>query len=422
MGLGNEQLERHSSVTPTLVVPSIGLTRVLADWSGVGSLYGAIANIKSDEPFDRDWTVKDVERRAMRVLLLQCEPLIAQWPSTERAWLDQLPTISTRHRYWSDRPVPRVDWSKTSKRGWPPTSLAIKRRRRASDQVPLAVLRWTLGELSQAVEFAQQLLGGQARLPQLVDESIAPKLQTALNLQDVIDADDLGVPSAEDIAAIRGMGWPWNVIAGVAAIFVSRYQRDGTTRLAQSLISPDGFPDRLFQLAVLGSVLVATEDAGATVRSVRPIGNMTSGPVYRIRDLKSRDWELWCEAERCWDTYGLRDHYYDLASSLSYVNGDAYPTRHLRPDILLALPGVRAMVIECKYPHVTMDPGYVARGVSQAYFYGRQLSPAFPQTQAFVVGPAEIVRSDEAKRIGGIDLHVSSPERIAGWVSAGLAQ
>lgn len=409
-------------MTPTLDVPSQGLTRVLADWSGVGSLFSALANIDSDAPFDRDWTVKDVERRAMRVLLLQCEPLIAQWPSTERAWLDQLPTISDRHRYWSDRPVPRVDWARTSKRGWPPTTLAIKRRRRASDQIPLAVLRWTLDELSNAVELARQLLSRQARLSELVDESIAPKLQTALGLQDTIKADELGVPSAEDLAAIRGMGWPWNVIAGVAAIFVSRYRRDGTARLARSLITPDGFPDRLFQLAVLGSLLMAAEEAGATVASVRPIGDMTAGPVYRIRDSKNRNWDLWCEAELCWKAYGLQDHYYDLASSLSYVDGNGYQPRHLRPDILLALPGARAMVIECKYPYIRHDPGYVSLGLVQAYFYGRQLAPAFPATHAFVTGPAEIVGTDAGRYVGGIDLRLSSPDAIGERVATALME
>jgi hypothetical protein len=409
-------------MTPALEVPSLGLTRVLADWSGVGSLYSAIASIKSDEPFDRDWSVKDVERRAMRVLLLQCEPLIAQWPSTQRAWLDQLPTVSTRHRYWSDRPAPRVDWSRTSKRGWPPATLAIKRRRRASDQVPIAVLCWTLAELSNAIDLAQQLFAAKTPLSQLIDASIAPKLQTALGLQQLIDADDLGVPTAEDLAAIRGMGWPWNVIAGVAAIFVTRYRHDGTERLAKSLISPDGFPDRIFQLAVLGTILVAAERTGADVRSIRPIGDMTSGPVYQIRDSLNREWELWCEAERCWEAYGVQDHYYDLASSLSYVDGKAYPPRHLRPDLLLALPGVRAMVIECKYPYLTMDPGYVSLGVSQAYFYGRQLSPAFTHTEAFVAGPSELVRRGESKHLEGVDLHVRSPESMAERVSSALQE
>lgn len=411
--MDNQPLERHSSVTPLLEVPQYGLSRLLADWSGVGSLYRAIAGVGPSTPFDREWTVVDVERRAMRVLLLQCQPLLAQWPSTMTAWLDQLPLVSTRHRYWSDRPVPKVDWVRTrARRGWPPELFAIKRRHRATDQIPLAVLRWTLDELSHAVEMARQLVGAKATISQIVDEAIAPQLETALGLKDVVPADDIGMPSIEDLAAIRGLGWPWNSIASVAAMLLSRYRREGMARLAKGLISPDGFPDRLFQLAVLGTVLTAAEEAGAVVTSVRPIGDMTAGPVYQLRDSQGRVWDVWCEAERCWDTYGIQDPYYDLAASLSYVDGKAYQRRHLRPDILVALPGARAMVIECKYPFLSADPGYVATGASQAYFYGMQLHSGFPVTHAVVVGPDEMVRTTVEQQIGEINLAISSPALI----------
>jgi hypothetical protein len=414
-------------VTSPLEVPSQGLTRVLADWSGVGTLYRVLATMSSDgtqdstyKPFDHEWTAQDVERRAMRVLLLQCEPSIAQWPSSARAWRDQLPIISNRRRYWAERPTPRVDWSRTRKRGWPPQSFAIRRRHRASDQIPLAVLDWTLDELSDAVTMARQLLDAKAPLSQLVNDSIVPKLEVALALKDEITAEDTGVPSVEDLAAVRGMGWPWNSISNVAAVFAARYRRNGLEALARTLISPEGFPDRIFQLGVLGSVLNAAEEAGAKVSSLRPIADMTSGPVYRIDDARGRAWDLWCEAERCWDIYGLRDHYYGLASSLSHADGNSYQSRHLRPDILLALPGVKAVVIECKYPFKTGDPGYVAGGLIQAYFYGVQLAQGFPMTQALVAGPSEIVRVGDSTAIGEVGVGTSSPELIAACVSSAL--
>jgi hypothetical protein len=78
------------------------------------------------------------------------------------------------------------------------------------------------------------------------------------------------------------------------------------------------------------------------------------------------------------------------------------------------------MVVECKYPYKTLDPGYVGRGVSQAYFYGRQLSPAFSHTEAFVAGPADFVRCGETKHLDGIALHIVSPDLIAERVSAVL--
>ena len=417
MAMDFESPKHHSSVTRELAVPESGLSRVLADWSGVGSLYQAISGITGDDPFDRDWSPEDVERRAMRVLLEECAPLISQWPQTLRAWLDQLPITSTRHRFWSDRVVPRVDWPKTRRKGWPPSSLAIKRRHKTSDQTPLVVLAWTIDELMISIVMAQQLMGSSIG-SQSAFISIVPQLETASELREtLLDVDDPGIPTAEDFAAVAAMGRPWTSIVGVGRVFASRYRRDGVAKLARRLIRPDGFPDRLFQLAVLGIVLEAAESAGCYVVSRRPIGDMTSAPVYQLVDEQGRQWDVWCEADRCWAHYGVTDHHFELSQALANLGGKPFQRRHLRPDIVLAQPMERALVIECKFPYSSADPGYVASGLSQSYFYAAQLQQGFARSDALVVGPSELVQSVAVSSVQGVQIGLASPGLLRHGVS-----
>src|SRR5690606_34691882 len=113
------------------------------------------------------------------------------------------------------------------------------------------------------------------------------------------------------------------------------------------------FPESLFQLSVLGLILVEAQKCGARVTSLRPIGYMTDGPVYRIQ-LPGRDpWDLWCEAASCWEAYGVADRYRDAASALTTSDRQPFRARNIRPDILLARPKDRAVVLECKFPSET---------------------------------------------------------------------
>ncbi|TPV47993.1 hypothetical protein FJ661_19715 [Pseudarthrobacter phenanthrenivorans] len=219
------------------------------------------------------------------------------------------------------------------------------------------------------------------------------------------------VPSRDDLAAVRGAGWPWKPVAAIAEFFLS-VDRGGAVAMAQRLLRPDGFPETLFQLSILGAIINACESTGSTVTSLRPLASMTQGPAYRIETNNGEQWELWCEAANCWDHYGADDIYQQLASGLTAQSGDSFPARHIRPDILLAKRGEYALILECKFPFESVDPGYVAHGLYQAFFYAQQLASAFERVSAYSVGPTELVTGDDAQLLNGADIGLASSSGI----------
>lgn len=396
-------------------VSEVGLHRVLSEWSGIGSLYEAISEIEDASPAGREWTPEQVHDRAMRILLLDAAPILAQFPSSQRAWRNYLPVLSQKHRYWSPRPESRVDWARTARRGWPPEAFAIRRRHRTSDDASLSFLAWTFGRLEEAVNGAKASYGGHTNsLAELVSESAAPALGAALELFREIDLGDPAPPSAGDYRAVYGLGWPWTGVVDLARVLNVGSEANGLRQLSERLLSPEGFPETLFQLSVLGDILVAAQQAGYKVTSLRPIGQMTTGPVYAVEDARGSRWELWCEAASCWEAYGADDHYMRIARDLYSVGGRPFTPGHLRPDLLLALPGHTALVIECKFPWESQNPSYVASGIPQAGFYARQLAPAFENTGASIVGPAELTGSNPmGSAVDGILIRVDSPDALA---------
>jgi hypothetical protein len=394
----------------TLYVDERGLSRVLSEWSGTGSLFRALAEM-SARPVGREWSAKDVERRASRILLLECAPLLRQLPRTARVWFDHLPTLTTRTRYWSPRPETRVDWRRTRLREWPPKTFAIRRRHRSTDQLTLSVLAWTLGRLESAFEASSALVASQ---PSAVDDlplDVKDVLKLTLPVLDYLDDTVENVPSRDDLAAVRGAGWPWKPVAAIAEFFLS-VDRGGAVAMAQRLLRPDGFPETLFQLSILGAIINACESTGSAVTSLRPLASMTQGPAYRVVTRTGEQWELWCEAASCWEHYGADDVYQRLASGLTALSGDSFSARHIRPDILLAKPGEHALVLECKFPFESLDPGYVAHGLYQAFFYAQQLASAFERVSAYSVGPTELVTDGDAKLLNGVDIGLASSSGI----------
>ncbi|MDV7171958.1 hypothetical protein R4144_00815 [Gordonia amicalis] len=354
----------------------------------------------------------------MRILLLQCSPLLRRWPRSAREWQNHLPVLSDRRQFWSDTPQVRVDWAKTRRTGWPPTAFAIRRRHRSTDLITLSVLAWTLEKLEHALQASRSLTGPHTdSLVEQVAEDVETMLVRTLPLLDQLDESDQTTPTREDIRAVRASGWPWNAVAEVAAFFTA-LERGGADVLARALLYPGGFPETVFQLSALGSVLIACEEAGAAITSLRPIGYMTKGPVYRASFASGESWDLWCEAARCWQTYGLADRYRDLAGALITRNGTPFQSRNIRPDILLARPGVRALVVECKFPSDSHDPGYVAQGMYQASYYAHQLKPAFEEVQALAVGPRELVPHQVGQDLGLVSVGLASVDHLVEVVGA----
>lgn len=355
----------------------------------------------------------------MRILLLECSPLLRRWPKTARAWQDHLPTFSQRQRFWSDIPQARVDWAKTRRQGWPPQAFAIRRRHRSTDQVTLSVLAWTLRRLEAAFSASESLVGPHATAIQDLSTEVETIIRRTVPLLDLLDEADESTPSRDSLNALKGSGWPWNVVAEVATVFAS-LDRGGSEALARRLLRPDGFPESIFQLSVLGVVLLTAQNCGAEIVSLRPIGYMTDGPVYRIKMPDQEPWDLWCEAASCWKTYGLSDGYRDLAATLTASTGTAFQARNIRPDVLFARPGDRALVLECKFPSETLDPGYVAHGMYQAAFYGHQLAPAFLDVSSYSIGPPELVPTHGQFLVDGVVVGLTSPTLIEDLVTSML--
>lgn len=87
--------------------------------------------------------------------------------------------------------------------------------------------------------------------------------------------------------------------------------------------------------------------------------------------------------------------------------------RHIRPDILFAKRGEHALVLECKFPFETADPGYVAHGLYQAFFYAQQLASVFERVSAYSVGPTELVSDGESQVLNGVaDIGIASSTGI----------
>ena len=403
----------------SLAIHDSGLLRVLSEWSGAGNLYRAVAAATPD-PLEREWTPRDVERRAMRIMLLECSPLLRRWPRSAKAWLDHLPALSARQRFWSSVPQTRVDWAKTRRRGWPPSSFAIRRRHRSTDQVTLSVLAWTLGRLKVAFDASRTLVGPQRSAVDDLASDVETTLHRTLPILELLDEADFTLPTRDDLRAVFAAGWPWNVVAEVARVFAAM-ERGGAEALARRLLRPDGFPETIFQLSVLGAAVIAAESQGANVKSLRPIGYMTDGPVYRIEMPGQASWDLWCEAANCWSAYGVPDRYREIAATLTSEDGAVFQAKNIRPDLLLAREGDRALVFECKFPSGTRDPGYVAHGLYQASYYAHQLRPAFGEVVGLAVGPSELVPMHVERGHGLARIGVIDPSQIDGLIAAVLA-
>ena len=405
---------------PVLKVHEGGLMRVLSEWSGAGSLYSAVA-AAAEAPVEREWSAEDVQRRAMRILLLQCSPTLRRWPKSATDWQNHLPTWSDRHRFWSDVPQTRVDWAKTRRAGWPPSAFAIRRRRRTTDQLTLSVLAWTLVKLDEALAASQSLTGPHTgTVIERLSADVEATLVRTLPILGLLDETDQTAPTRDDIRSVRASGWPWNVVAEVASFFAA-VDRGGAEALARRLLRPDGFPEAIFQLGVLGAVMIACERAGATITSLRPIGYMTNGAIYRADFPDGQSWDLWCEAARCWDEYGVEDRYRGLAGTLSTSSGQPFQARNIRPDVLLARRGDRALVLECKYPGESLDPGYVAQGMYQAAFYANQLAPAFDAVAGLAIGPSDLVPGHVDRSLGSVRVGLASPTDLEAVVARFLS-
>lgn len=360
-----------------LVLPRRGLDQLLRGWSSDGQVFSALAAV-DESGTDVVWSERDIERRAMRVLLEKIEPELSRLPPDAKKWSEHLPVTTESSREVSPRPRAPTDWAGTVRRyGWPPRAFVGRPRSRVHDQTTVRVLTWTAQHLQKMVRDVDPV----AR--QLVDR-VRPVVVAMVQAVDLGENEArLKRPDRADIHSLAGSGAPWATLAVVAEALV-RAEGD-MDFLAYELIEP--IPElqwRLFHLSVLGETLNALRELGGRVRWSAPLSaSSSSGPQFRVL-LDGRVWDLWFEASSATRHYGLGSPY------RSATAGVQVQQQSIGADIMLCLPGERALMFECKW---SADGTYVGRdGYHQASSYLIEASTGLAtDIWSYVIGPSEVV-------------------------------
>jgi hypothetical protein len=170
----------------------------------------------------------------------------------------------------------------------------------------------------------------------------------------------------------------------------------------------------LFQLGVLGELLLALQSAGASIVSTSPLSFVTGREQFHVT-YGGRVWHLWMEAGGSWQRYGASSLYRSLTTALRAQ------TRPLAPDLMLILPGESAFIIECKY---SANADYVGRtGLAQTLLYMTDVGESIAASvEGVVVAPIGIAgditsTSTPAGRLG-IGASSAAATRAAEFVAA----
>lgn len=367
-----------AGVDPQPSIPEDGLATTLRAWSGQGRLWSALAMV-DDPSLARQWSRRDVERRACRVLLEHLEPTLRRWPTRIDRWLDALPAESARARWVTVTPGTMVAWPETAARyGWPPSAFVERPRLRVADTTLVTTFRWTLEYLARVLRNAREAYGDTAARVQL-------QLDTAFGAMRVepLRSSVALAPTRTEIRALQREGAPWHVVAPVAEAF--RLPDEALAEFARMYLYPDdAIRWRLFHLAVLGQLLLALRNLGCELLSLRPLAGASTGPALMVKD-GERLWELWFEAAGVWSHRGVKSPYGEAARGVRKAE------RALGADLLLIREKEKALVIECKY---SWRAEVVARGgYEQVLAYAAEMkSRLVSEVVSVVVGPEEVVQ------------------------------
>lgn len=358
-------------------IPERGLQKVLAHWSGRGTIWGLLAAAVSEEVQAR-WTPRQIEMRANRILFEMLQPALRRWPKRTHEWVNVLPAVSGRSSLVSESPTGRVSWGETRVRfGWPPIAFAAHQNTRSAHTVPVETLRWTIEELQQVARDAASLY------PDLVNDATRT-LRTAARLLAIepLQSASAARPDSQTLLALRREGAPWGAVADVAEHLLVK---TNSAALASTLLLPDeGIRWRLFHLGVLGEVLSCLHEQGCVVTSHRPLGMAGTGPSFEVQDFCQRTWYLWFEAAGAWSHLKTPAPYAEATKELSAVD------RALGADLLFLLPGERALILECKY---SSNVDFVSRnGYLQAATYANEVKARLAKVVFSVaIGPESVL-------------------------------
>ncbi len=206
-------------------------------------------------------------------------------------------------------------------------------------------------------------------------------------------------PRPSELAAVEREGSVWRRLMDVAR----RIRAASAPELAAELLLPvPELRPTLFQLGVLGELLLGLQSAGASIVSTSPLSFVTGREQFHVTH-GGRVWHLWMEAGGAWQRYEAASVYRSLVSGLRAQ------TRPLAPDLLLILPGEAAFVIECKY---SAHADYVGRtGLAQTLLYMTDVGASMAtRVEGVVVAPNGIAgdATSEATPAGRLGIGSSS--------------
>ena len=390
------------SEKPSASIPWEGIRLLSSLWAGSGTLYEWI---RPDEfTTDADWSIEIIKARMTLVVLLMIEERYANTlPKHGSDWLDQIGNQVQLSRAIVDTPSPHTDWSTTiSMFGRYPCASYIEKQRTSSrDTSYTRILKWT----AQSFERAWQLVVRSLRNVSL-DDKVKRQFTSVLELPEVAMATvDLEALSLYDIEACRRSGGIWLVLAKIAQLFAALWRGSATTQIYSLYPILPKFEHQLFELGTLGTVangIREVADGCSNWISECPLGAVTTGtPSLRMNALGGQ----WCAY------YQTVPNQYSGISSPYRVLNQNLTGGSLRPDIWIeqSVDGQKSeVVIECKF---SMDPPYVASGVSQSLAYESEY-PCPNDTRRIhaVIGPEEVL--GDTATWWGDRFVLTSPSRI----------
>jgi hypothetical protein len=272
-----------------------------------------------------------------------------------------------------------------------------RHRDRVAHELLSSVLAWVGGEVLRL-----------ARRAALVDSSVvngvAAQLDSFTRVFDIgLVSAGAGEPRPSELAAVEREGAVWRRLVDVAR----RIRAASAPELAAELLLPvPELRPTLFQLGVLGELLMSLQSAGASIVSMSPLSFVTGREQFHVTH-GGRVWHLWMEAGGAWQRYGASSLYRSLTTALRAQ------TRPLAPDLMLILPGEAAFIIECKY---SPNADYVGRtGLAQTLLYMTDVGASMAASvEGVVVAPDGVVGEGASAGTPAGRLGLASPSAAAG--------
>ena len=371
-GVGTE------SEVSDLALPREGIREVAKIWSGDGNLFHLLA-MTHDEGDHIRWSSEEIRRRSHRILLGKIEDTILKLPSSLSQWEAYLPVSTHTEKQTGSRLRGKVLWSETRRRyGWPPEKYITQLKARNVSNVAISSLLWLADQLGS-------LLNSVSKMSPVLTRQVGPHVDALAEVtREYAWTGVLDEPDKFELHALRSSGQPWKSVAEIATQIIA--SRHSPETLAFELLEADtDIKSSLFHLTTFGYLISALRSHRFSIVSEAILYGSQDRPQIRAIHPDGRKWDLWYEARQTRSKYGVRQSAYRSA-----VEGVRYPEKTLGYDVLLILPGERALILECKW---SGKPEYVGRdGFHQAASYALDARNGLAmEVWSFVVGPEEIV-------------------------------